>query len=104
MSMIPASPWHDHVVAGAVPLRPAGQSRRWRRRSWPGGAEHAYLGPAAGEEEIAALLSTRTTDLERASCRVESVEDEGALYWRTAEVIASGGIVGWFQGRMEWGP
>jgi carbamoyltransferase len=66
--------------------------------------EHAYLGPAAGAEEIAALLATHAGDLESAGCRVERIEEESALCRRTAETISSGGIVGWFQGRMEWGP
>jgi carbamoyltransferase len=66
--------------------------------------EHAYLGPAARDEEIAALLSTHSADLERAGCRVERIEDEGTLCRRTAAVIAAGGVVGWLQGRMEWGP
>ena len=66
--------------------------------------EHAYLGPAAQEEEIGALLSTRAADLESAGCHVERIEDENELCRKTAEAIAAGGVVGWFQGRMEWGP
>ena len=30
--------------------------------------------------------------------------DDDALCRRTAELIAGGDVVGWFQGRMEWGP
>src|SRR5262249_11972336 len=30
--------------------------------------------------------------------------DEPELYRRTAEAIAGGDVVGWFQGSMEWGP
>ncbi len=30
--------------------------------------------------------------------------DEGTLCGRTAAAIADGLVVGWFQGRMEWGP
>jgi carbamoyltransferase len=66
--------------------------------------EHAYLGPAAGDEEIAALLSTYASDLKNAGCRVERIEHEPALCLRTAEAIAAGAVVGWVQGRMEWGP
>ena len=32
------------------------------------------------------------------------VEDEAELCRRTAAAIADGKVVGWFQGRMEWGP
>jgi carbamoyltransferase len=30
-------------------------------------------------------------------------DDEGEVCRRTAELIADGNVVGWFQGRMEWG-
>ena len=66
--------------------------------------EHAYLGPAASNEEIAALLSARGKELENAGCHFERIEDEDALCRRTAEGISLGQVVGWFQGRMEWGP
>ena len=66
--------------------------------------EHAYLGPAASNEEIAALLSARGKELENAGCHFERIEDEDALCRRTAEAISLGQVVGWFQGRMEWGP
>ena len=66
--------------------------------------EAAYLGPGAREEDIAALLSAHAADLERASCRVERMADESALCRSAAEAIAAGSVVGWFQGRMEWGP
>src|SRR5205814_10683230 len=29
---------------------------------------------------------------------------DGELYRRTASAVAAGEIVGWFQGKMEWGP
>jgi carbamoyltransferase len=66
--------------------------------------EHVYLGPAAREEEIALLLSTHAANLEGGDCWVERIDDEGVLCRKTAEAIASGCVVGWFQGRMEWGP
>src|SRR3989304_3734240 len=37
-------------------------------------------------------------------CLVARVADEGELCARTAAAIAEGKVVGWFQGRMEWGP
>ena len=37
-------------------------------------------------------------------CRVEQIEDEAELCRRTAGAVAGGAVVGWFQGRMEWGP
>src|SRR4029450_11076016 len=43
-------------------------------------------------------------DLEKSACRIQLIENDNELYRRTAEAIAAGGVVGWFQGRMEWGP
>jgi len=65
---------------------------------------HAYLGPAATKAEIASLLETRARDLQEQGCSVELLGDEGELCRRTATAIADGLVVGWFQGRMEWGP
>jgi len=45
-----------------------------------------------------------SSELEKLKCLVEKVKDEAELCRRTAERIAEGKVVGWFQGRMEWGP
>jgi carbamoyltransferase len=66
--------------------------------------EHAYLGPAAQEEEIAALLATEAAALEGTGCSVERIAHAAPLCHRVAEAIAAGAVVGWVQGRMEWGP
>src|SRR5262249_44199181 len=39
-----------------------------------------------------------------AGCTVEDNSDEAMLCQRTAAAIADGKVVGWFQGKMEWGP
>jgi carbamoyltransferase len=66
--------------------------------------DHAYWGPQFGADEITALLSEKTAQLAAASCTVEHVADEATLCRRTATAIADGKVIGWFQGRMEWGP
>jgi carbamoyltransferase len=66
--------------------------------------DHAYWGPDCNEAEIAALLASRQQDLAAQGCAVESIADEGVLCERTAAAIARGEVIGWFQGRMEWGP
>ncbi|HEY3797728.1 MAG TPA: carbamoyltransferase C-terminal domain-containing protein [Caulobacteraceae bacterium] len=66
--------------------------------------DHAYWGPAFAEADYAALLSERAADIEAAGCEVETLADEAALCARTAAAVADGQVVGWFQGRMEWGP
>lgn len=66
--------------------------------------EHAYWGPEFSSEEISALLKKRSEDLERQSCTVSHVPDVSKLCSHTASAIAEGKVIGWFQGRMEWGP
>lgn len=64
--------------------------------------EHAYYGPAFPESEIQALLESKRDDLTQFS--VEHIPDEMRLCRATAERIAEGKVIGWFQGHMEWGP
>src|SRR5947207_7651996 len=37
-------------------------------------------------------------------CTIAYIGDEEELLSKTAKAISDGKIVGWFQGRMEWGP
>jgi carbamoyltransferase len=64
----------------------------------------AYLGPEATEAEIHALIDWKKTEIADAGCTISYVGDEEELSKKTAQAIADGKIVGWFQGRMEWGP
>jgi carbamoyltransferase len=66
--------------------------------------DHAYLGPAASQDEIVTLLKARAADIQSAGCTFQRIGDEQDLCFRTAEAVARGEVVGWFQGRMEWGP
>ncbi|MFQ5414473.1 MAG: carbamoyltransferase [Phycisphaerae bacterium] len=59
--------------------------------------DHALWGPAFDDDEIAAALA-------RAGATSEYVTREETLLERTAGMIADGKVVGWFQGRMEFGP
>ena len=62
----------------------------------------AYLGPQFSNQEMQRVIESRKEELR--NCRVEIVADENVLCARTAQAIADGLVVGWFQGRMEWGP
>ncbi|MGH3102760.1 MAG: carbamoyltransferase family protein [Gaiellaceae bacterium] len=58
--------------------------------------EHAYTGPGYSDEECASAIAGAGLDGERL--------DDDALFAHVAERIAAGDVVGWFQGRMEFGP
>jgi carbamoyltransferase len=58
--------------------------------------EHAYWGPEYADDECAAALAAGGLEAERL--------DDEALFAYVAERIAEGDVVGWFQGRMEYGP
>lgn len=66
--------------------------------------EHAYYGPDFNHEYLASLLERNRETLAETGCVVEEIPDEGELCRRTAESISQGKVIGWFQGRMEWGP
>jgi carbamoyltransferase len=66
--------------------------------------DHAYWGPAFNGTEIGSLLTEHREQIAAAGCSVEDFREETALCRRTAAAIANGNVVGWFQGRMEWGP
>ena len=59
--------------------------------------EHAYLGPEYSDDQIAAFLKAQgiahTIFVSRDALLAEAVRS-----------LQAGQVVGWFQGRMEWGP
>ncbi|MFZ0786799.1 MAG: carbamoyltransferase C-terminal domain-containing protein [Candidatus Acidiferrales bacterium] len=62
--------------------------------------EHAYWGPQFSPSEIRAVV-----DRVGSADEVEIAQlDEDALVRATAQHIADGKILGWFQGGAEWGP
>jgi carbamoyltransferase len=62
------------------------------QRHWQ--MDHAYLGPAYGDDEIAAFLDWAKLPY----TRLDNVAET------TAALLAQNRIIGWFQGRMEFGP
>ncbi|MBF0284694.1 MAG: hypothetical protein HQL51_09565 [Magnetococcales bacterium] len=77
---------HHHVL---------GHPRREPARSALAGAA---LGRAFSPEELRAALGASGFH------RVESFPDDAALVEETARRLAQGAVIGWFQGRSEWGP
>ena len=56
----------------------------------------AFLGPSYSNDEIEAFLYSKGAPYER--------QNDEALFDRVAQELAEGKVVGWFQGRMEFGP
>ena len=71
-----------------------GMERKMRGRWSRGAMDNAYFGPEYSNEDIRRTLE----DARIASVEVQDIERV------TARLIAEGCIVGWFQGRMEFGP
>ncbi len=63
----------------------------------PDAQRGSLLGPRYGNDEIQAFLDAQGAAYQR-------YDDEDALCARVAELIASEHVVGWLQGRMEFGP
>jgi carbamoyltransferase len=66
--------------------------------------DHAYWGPQFDAGAIDAFLAERKAEIADGGCILETINDASELCRRTALAIADGKVVGWFQGRMEWGP
>jgi carbamoyltransferase len=58
--------------------------------------ENVYVGPSYSNTEIKFFLDSKNISYESF--------DETTLLKTTAQLIADGNIVGWYQGKMEWGP
>ena len=65
-----------------------GHPRKWAMK-------HSYWGPGYAQAEIESML-------DQESATYEVLPDE-QLFPRVASAIAAGNIIGWFQGRLEWG-
>src|SRR5207249_6692599 len=65
--------------------------------------DRADWGLSFDESDIREALGVRREELAAQNCRIEEIQDAETLCRRTAWEIADGKVVGWFQGRMEWG-
>ncbi len=66
-----------------------GGKNRWRM-------ENAFLGPSFTDEQVEAVLKQSRVDYEKLT--------DGEVSPRAAKLLSEGKILGWFQGRMEFGP
>lgn len=63
--------------------------------------EHGYWGTEYPGADISAIVAAREDAEWRYTC--ETHPDEESVCRATAKLIADGNVVGWYQGRMEWG-
>ena len=84
------SVWHQVGGAGAAKPGPV--------------HDHAYWGPEFSDEQMAQVLQAYANQIESAACTTRHFADEAELASAVAQHVADGEVVGWFQGRMEWGP
>jgi len=59
--------------------------------------EHAYLGPEYSDEDIQAMLDNY-------GVKYQKITDQKKLIDETAKMLAQDQVIGWFQGRLEFGP
>ena len=58
--------------------------------------ENVYVGPSYSDEKIIKFLDSNNIKYEKF--------EKQSLLKKTAQLISTGNIVGWYQGKMEWGP
>ena len=59
--------------------------------------KHAYWGQEYGPQEVASFLKG-------AGVRHENIENDDRLIEKVVDALQQGKVIGWFQGRFEWGP
>lgn len=65
---------------------------------------NAYWGPQYSDLDIEVLLNQEVIRIKQAGCEIRLIQDDDNLTGEVAKAIADGLVVGWFYGRMEWGP
>jgi len=88
-------------AGGAVGAALAGYHAHHGRERVPSrsldGMSGSYLGPEYSQADIEKRLRS-------SGARFDVAPDDGAMIEQTAAALAAGQAVGWFQGRMEFGP
>ena len=66
--------------------------------------KHASWGNSFSNDEISLVLDREKIRLKEQNCEVNYLEKDNILTERIANEISNGKVIGWFQGKMEWGP
>ncbi len=65
--------------------------------------DHAYYGPQFDNAQFRSELEAKNKQIKEKGCIIKEFGNN-RLCKQIAKYIADGKVVGWFQGRMEWGP
>ncbi len=84
------------AVGAALAVEHITNSRE-RTTTYPDGMSNALLGPSFSDQEIEQSLSLKNISF-------NLIGDQEKLIDRVSDLITRGSVVGWFQGRMEFGP
>jgi carbamoyltransferase len=63
--------------------------------------DHAAWGPGFAPQDVTRLIAAR--NISNGDLKIDELAEETMLQ-ETAKHIAAGKVIGWFQGRAEWGP
>jgi carbamoyltransferase len=104
LSATPFEKVYVHPAAGDAGLAVGAALYVWHRvlgqpRSFV--MDHAYWGPAYSKEEVRAAVNR--ANLEQGGFHIAELPEED-LARKAASLVTEGKILGWFQGRAEWGP
>ena len=104
LSATPFEKVYVHPAAGDAGLAVGAALYVWHRvlgqpRSFV--MDHAYWGPAYSKEEVRAAVNR--ANLQQGGFHIAELAEE-ELARKAASLVAEGSILGWFQGRAEWGP
>lgn len=66
--------------------------------------QHAYWGPEFNDDELRQAIDNHQVEFKSAGCIIEKTTGADELCAKTVDEIVKGNVIGWFQGRMEWGP
>ena len=85
-------------AGGALGAAAVAYTRMFDRRPSQQRLEHVYLGPGYGTDEVRELLLGSGVN------GLDFRHDEAALLEEVVTRLVEGKVIGWFQGRMEFGP
>lgn len=66
--------------------------------------EHAYLGPEFSNDDCKAAIDACANEIKAEGVSIRLVAEESTLCELVVRRITLGHVIGWFQGRMEFGP